>query len=492
MSLKGAGLVLICMLALAAGMAWAAEFPNPMEWFGVGKARPTPSAQVVQGFTVHAGAPESFAPIARATKPAVVNISTTETVRTRDLIGPGGGPFGEQDPLSGAFQDFLSQMPRRFTRRNLGSGVIIDAGGDIVTNAHVVMNADKVLVKLEDKREFDAKIVGIDRKTDVALLKIESPGDLKVASLGSSEALEVGDWVVAIGIPFGLAETVTAGIVSAKGRVIGEGPYDDFIQTDASINPGNSGGPLLDLRGQVVGINAATLSQSGGSVGIGFAVPIDLVKSVVEQLKAHGKVIRGWFGAAVQDITPALARSFGLEKPEGALVGDVIEDSPAAHGGLERGDIITDYGGTRITEARQLPMLVGGTEIGKTVMLTVLRKGETHSLQITVAEMPAGDGAGAIRRTAADWGMTTANISPGLARRFNVDQGKGVVITAVSAASPAEDAGLQPGDVIVQVDREPVGNLAEYRKVLAATNDAQQLLLLVERQGQGVFVVLSR
>ena len=284
-------------------------------------------------------------------------------------------------------------MPRSFTRRALGSGVIIDKDGYIVTNAHVVKGADKIVVTLqdgrEDGREFDAKVVGIDEKTDVALLKIQSPGDLAVATLGDSDALHVGDWVVAIGNPFGLSETVTAGIVSAKGRVIGEGPYDDFIQTDASINPGNSGGPLLNLQGQVIGINSAIYSQSGGNIGIGFAIPINLVKSVVAQLKAHGKVVRGWLGVAIQDITPDLAKSFGLKQAEGALVSDVTPDSPAARAGLERGDIIVEYNGTHIEAAHQLPALVAGTEIGKTVPIKVLRNGESKTLSVTIAEMPA-------------------------------------------------------------------------------------------------------
>ena len=280
-------------------------------------------------------------------------------------------------------------MPRSFTQRSLGSGVIIDQDGYIVTNAHVVKNADKIVIKLDDKREFDAHRVGIDEKMDVALLKIASPHDLTVAPLGDSDTLQVGDWVLAIGNPFGLSETVTAGIVSALGRVIGQGPYDNFIQTDASINPGNSGGPLIDMHGQVVGINAAIFSQSGGNIGIGFAIPIRSVKSVLEQLKTHGKVIRGWLGVAIQDVTPELAQSFGLKKAQGALVADVTSDSPAARAGLERGDIIINYDGTDIDEAHQLPVLVADTKIGKSVSITVLRNGEKKTLHATVAEMPA-------------------------------------------------------------------------------------------------------
>ena len=244
----------------------------------------------------------------------MVNVSTTQTVQAQGFQGFGSqGQPGEQDPFGEFFRHFFPQMPRSYKQRSLGSGVIIGKDGYIVTNAHVVKDADKVVIKLEDQREFDAKVIGIDEKTDVALLKIQAPDALPFATLGNSDAIQVGDWVVAIGNPFGLSETVTAGIVSAKGRVIGEGPYDDFIQTDASINPGNSGGPLLSLQGQVIGINSAIFSRGGGNIGIGFAIPINLVKNVVDQLKTHGKVIRGWLGVSIQNITPDLAQSLGLK-----------------------------------------------------------------------------------------------------------------------------------------------------------------------------------
>ncbi len=381
-------------------------------------------------------------------------------------------------------------MPRSFTQRALGSGVIISTDGYIVTNAHAVKGADKIVVKLEDNRELNATVVGIDEKTDVALLKIQSPGDLAMATLGDSDALQVGDWVVAIGNPFGLSETVTAGIVSAKGRVIGEGPYDDFIQTDASINPGNSGGPLLNLRGEVVGINTAIYSQSGGSIGIGFAIPIDSVKNVVEQLKAHGKVIRGWLGVAIQDVTPELAKTFGLKQTQGGLVSDVTPDSPAARAGLKRGDVIVAYNGRHIEAAHQLPALVAATEIGKTVPLTVLRNGESQTLSVTVAEMPAQVAASGTAPAAADWGVTVSDITPDLARRFDLKETTGVVVTDVTPDSPASAVGLQHGDVITEADRKPVHNVGEYNQELAHARG--RVLLLVDRQGQRFFVALSR
>jgi serine protease Do len=485
--------------AVVATAAAAVAFPNPLQWFG--SAEPSPTARAASTAPPPAvalpasAAPASFAPIARAAQPAVVNVSTTQTVRAPGgpQFGPGPSPFGEQDPSSQFFRHFFPQMPRSFTQRALGSGVIIDADGHIVTNAHVVKGADKIVVKLEDKRELDAKVVGVDEKTDVALLKIQPPGNLHVASLGDSDQLQVGDWVVAIGNPFGLMETVTAGIVSAKGRVIGTGPYDDFIQTDASINPGNSGGPLLNLQAQVIGINSAIVSQSGGNIGIGFAIPINLVKSVVEQLKAHGKVIRGWLGVAIQDVTPDLAKSFGLKETEGALVADVTPDSPAARAGIQRGDIIIEYNGTHLAGAHQLPGFVAETKVGVAVPVTVLRKGSPTNLSVTVAEMPDGkEGAGATQQPAADWGLQVSDITPDLAQQFNLETTEGVVVTAVAPDSPADNAGLRPGDVITEVNREAVHNAAEYQRPVAGASNSQHLLLLVHRQGQSSFLVLNR
>jgi len=500
MTLHRTRFVILVLATLAATACAAMAFSNPLHWFSGPSAPPaTPAhASAPSGgatLPVKAGVPSSFAPIADAARPAVVNVSTTQTVRTQGgpQFGPGGGPFSEQDPFFEFFRHFFPQVPRSYTQRALGSGVLIDAAGHIVTNAHVVKGADKIVIKLEDKREFDAKVVGIDEKTDVAVLKINAPKDIHFATLGDSGQLHVGDWVVAIGNPFGLSETVTAGIVSAKGRVIGEGPYDDFIQTDASINPGNSGGPLLNLQGQVIGINAAIFSQSGGNIGIGFAIPINLVKHVVEELEAHGKVVRGWLGVAIQNVTPTLAKSFGLKQAEGALVADVTPDSPAAHAGLQRGDIIIDYNGTHIDEAHQLPGLVAETKVGTTVPITVRRKDTTKRLSVTVAEMPAkAEVAAAGREQQGDWGLAVADITPDLMQQFNLSQKTGVVITAVAPNSPADGAGLQPGDVIVQANHRAVHNVTDYEQALGSTGNTSQLLLLINHQGQNLFVALSR
>jgi serine protease Do len=488
--------LLLLLFALSAGCGVAAGLQNPLQWLGLSKPKPTPTAPAETSAPAAGlmGPPESFAAIARAARPTVVNVSTTQTVHTQGFPGfaPGPLPFGENDPFSEFFRHFFPQQPRNFTQRSLGSGVIIDQDGSIVTNAHVVKNADKIAIKLEDQRSFDAKVVGIDTKTDVALLKIQSPGDLHVATLGNSDDLQVGDWVVAIGNPFGLSETVTAGIVSAKGRVIGEGPYDDFIQTDASINPGNSGGPLLNLQGDVVGINAAIFSQSGGNIGIGFAIPINLVKNVVAQLKAHGKVVRGWLGVSIQDVTPELARSFGLEKAEGALVAEVTADGPAARGGIERGDVILDYNGTHIDNAHQLPALVAATEIGETVQIIVQRGGKTRTLSVTVKEMPAGVTPSESPHAAAGWGLNVANITPELQQQFNLTESSGVVVTGVTPNSPADASGLRAGDVITEVNRTAVRNARDFQAAVEAARDERHLLLLAHREGQSFFVALDR
>jgi serine protease Do len=300
-------------------------------------------------------------------KPSVVNISTTTLVKGPDLYDRF---FGQANPFRDFFGEdfyerFFGDMPQReFKQRSLGSGFIIDRDGYILTNNHVVEKAQSIKVRLSDEKEYDAKVVGRDPKTDIALIKINTRQNLPVAPLGDSDSLEVGDWLIAIGNPFGLEHTVTAGIVSAKGRVIGAGPYDDFIQTDASINPGNSGGPLFNLNGEVVGINTAIVS---GGQGIGFAIPINVAKELLPQLKTKGRVVRGWLGVMIQKVTPEIAKGFGLKESEGALVSDVMEGSPAEKAGIKRGDVIVSYNGKRIKEMDQLPKLVGTTEVGKKV-----------------------------------------------------------------------------------------------------------------------------
>jgi serine protease Do len=348
----------------------------------------------------------------------------------------------------------------------------------VLTNNHVVDNAKQITVTLSDGREFDAKVMGRDPKTDLAVLKIAADGTLPTAQLGDSDDLSVGDWVVAIGNPFGLSNTVTAGIVSAKGRAIGNGPYDDFIQTDASINPGNSGGPLLNERGQVVGINTLIFSQSGGNVGIGFAIPINLAKQLVPQLEESGHVTRAWLGVMIQKVTPDLAQSLGLEHAHGALVAEVTPDSPASASGIEPGDVITSYDGKTVGEQSMLPMLVASTPVGKTVPVEVVRDGKVKTLEVTVTRQ-AGD-AEAENDTAthkAKWGLALRNLRP--EERAQSEGGEGVVVEGVAPDSPAAEAGIAAGDVILQVNRKPVTSVEQTKKEIAAIPTGKPLLLLV-------------
>ena len=429
--------------------------------------------------------PESFSEVARTAKPTVANIFSTRTVRAQ---GPMGDP---NDPFNEFFRRFFGEMqPQR--QQSLGSGFIVSKDGYIVTNAHVVQMAEQIRVKLSNREEYDAKLVGVDEKTDVALVKITPRHELPVARLGDSDTLDVGDWVVAIGNPFGFAQTVTAGIVSAKGRVIGAGPYDDFIQTDASINPGNSGGPLLNTQGEVVGINSAIVSRSGGSVGIGFAIPINTARRIIDELRQHGRVVRGWLGLSVQDVTPAIAQSFGLDHPQGALVVDVDAGGPSDAAGLERGDIITEFNGTRIEESHQLPTLAANTPIGERAVMSILRNGQEKAISAVVAEQPARRSPRAQRpRTRRGWGLTLIDLTPALMRQFNLPSGvRGAMIREVEDGSPADQAGLQAGDVIRQVDRQPITSARTCEQALGRAGN--QVLLLIQRGPYAGYEVLSR
>jgi serine protease Do len=371
--------ILICMLFLATGIGFgcSGRGTDGSERF-FAKSSSLPSR----------GSPD-FVTLARKLQPIVVNISTTQMAAVQSA--PRGRPNPEEDPMEEFLERFFGQRPpsgRSQQQRSLGSGFIIGPDGSIVTNAHVVENAKKIIVKLSDKREFEAKVLGKDPKTDVALIKIDSNESLPTAELGDSEQLQVGEWVMAVGNPFGLDSSVTSGIISAKGRHIGAGPYDNFIQTDTPINPGNSGGPLVNLRGQVVGINMAIVSQTGGNIGIGFATPINLIKELLPQLEAKGKVTRGWVGIAIQEVTPNLAHAFGLQKPHGALVTEVLTGGPAERGGIRVGDIITEYDGQQVKEANDFPLMVARTQVNKEVQVKVLREGKGVPSRVTVAEMP--------------------------------------------------------------------------------------------------------
>ena len=429
--------------------------------------------------------------VAAQAMPAVVNISTSQAPG----LSPMPGPFGDGDALEEFFRRFFGErFPPPGEQQSLGSGFIISADGYIVTNNHVIGNAKRVMVRLAhpDSDEYEAKIVGVDELTDLALIKISPQRPLPTIPLGISANLQVGEWVIAIGNPFGLEQTVTAGIVSGKGRVIGADPYDDFIQTDAAINPGNSGGPLLNLRGQAVGVNSAILSQAGGNIGIGFAIPIDQVKTVVAQLKSIGKVVRGWLGVSSQPVTPEIARFFGLEAPTGALVAEVVKGGPAEQSGIQRGDIILSFNETRIKDAFELPAIVARTKVGERVKLTILRDKREQLFTVTIDELPISTAKASDSCREARWGLTVSNISSDLAHRFRLEPGqKGVVVIALERDGSAAQGGIQVGDVIEEVNRHPIGSVEEFEKATAAARSNDSLLLFIWRGDSGSFQILQ-
>jgi serine protease Do len=445
-----------------------------------------------------------FASLAERLSPVVVNISTSSQPKPSQMEappfhGPGFGgpqsPFGEGDPreFGEPFERFFGPQPkpRQFRQRSLGSGFIIDPDGHILTNNHVIENADEIVVRLDNAKEYKATVVGKDAKTDIALLHIEGASGLTSVTLGDSERLRVGEWVMAIGNPFGLDHTVTSGIVSAKGRFIGAGNYDDYIQTDAAINPGNSGGPLINLHGEVVGINSAIFSRTGGNIGIGFAVPINLAKELLPQLKEKGRVTRGWLGVLIQKVTPEIAESLALEETRGALVADVMKDGPAAAAGLKVGDVITEFDGRPVKESNELPLMVARTPVGKEVRVKVLREKESLDVTVTIAVLKDEDVAVAGKSDSEKIGLTVQTLTPEIAQNLGVGDVKGVVVTAVESGSAAEDAGLRRGDIILEVNRHAVDDADDYRKALHGSEKGKNLLFLVRRGENTIFLALK-
>ena len=448
-----------------------------------------------------------FADLAEHVSPAVVNISTTQEVKSPHGLGPGapgvpgapggpGGPGGDDDDqfqeFFGPFERFFNQPRRPFKARSLGSGFIIDPKGYIITNNHVVENADEIVVKLSTGKEYKAKVVGRDGKTDIALIEIKGASDLPAVKLGDSDTLKVGQWVVAIGNPFGLENTVTAGIVSAIGRHINQGPYDNFIQTDTAINPGNSGGPLLNTKGEVVGINTAIFSRGGGNIGIGFAIPISLAHEIVPQLKDKGHVTRGWLGVMIQKVTPDIAESLGLADAKGALVADVVKDGPADAVGLKQGDVIIEFDGKPVVDSAELPLLVARTGVGKTVKLKVIRDKESQEFTVKIGELKDEDQAEPGGSSSEDLGLAVQTLTPELAENLNLDKSiKGVVVTQVDPGGVAAEAGLRRGDVILEVNRKPVKNAAAYQKAVRESGKGKSLLFLVRRGDNTIFLALK-
>jgi len=432
--------------------------------------------------------PVSFADLAKKAKNSVVNISTVKVIKGR---GQTPIPFGPNDPFRDFFERFFKdQIPKDFRQQSLGTGVIIDKEGYILTNNHVVEMADEIKVKLADDQEFLAKIIGRDPKTDLALIKIDSDKPLSPLVLGDSDRLEVGDWVVAIGNPYGLGNTVTAGIVSAKYRQIGQSSYDNYIQTDASINPGNSGGPLLNLNGEVIGINTAIFSQSGGNIGIGFAIPINMAKDLLPQLKT-GKVVRGWLGVMIQKITPELKQKLNLKDEKGALVADVSPGGPAEKAGIQRGDVIITFNGKEIKEMNELPYVVASTPVGKSVNVEVLRKGQKKTFEVKIAELKEEKEAPVVTEAKPRLGMTVEDLTPELAKSFGLSDTKGVVVTQVEDGSSAADAGLRPGDVILEIDQSPVKDVKDFGRKIESYKAGDTVLILAKRRGATVFLTLK-
>ena len=436
--------------------------------------------------------PGNFSKLAEKAGPAVVNIRTVKTIK-------GGGPVfrhfqrgprGRENPFNEFFERFFGdEMQREFKQPSLGSGFIIDKEGFVVTNNHVIEDADQIKVKLDDDNEFDAEVVGRDPNTDLALLKIKTAEDLPVLKMGDSDKLKIGQWVVAIGSPFGLERTVTAGIVSAKGRVIGSGPYDDFIQTDASINPGNSGGPLLNMKGEVVGINTAIIASG---TGIGFAIPINLAEGIIAQLKSEGEVTRGWLGVAIQDLTGEMAEYYGLKDRKGVLVADVFKGDPADEAGIRAKDIILEVNDEKIETSRQLTSMIAGLKVGETAKIEVFRDGKVKTFNIKLAKRDDAKLASrqpSKEREEAESGIRVTDMTPELAQRLNIADTKGVVVVNVESGSKGAEAGVQMGDIIKEINHQVIESVSDYTEAMQKIDGGDPVNLFIWRKNAGFLVV---
>ena len=443
--------ILIIVLALTGGFLF------------VGGLDLNPSADA-KTMDIHS-VPGNFSELAEIAGPAVVNIRTVKTIK-------GGGPVfrqfqrgpqGRENPFNDFFERFFGEnVPREFKQPSLGSGFIIDKNGFVVTNNHVIEDADQIKVKLDDDIEFEAEVVGRDPNTDLALLKIESEKELPYLNMGNSDELKIGQWVVAIGSPFGLERTVTAGIVSAKGRVIGSGPYDDFIQTDASINPGNSGGPLLNMKGEVIGINTAIIASG---TGIGFAIPVNLAEGIIAQLKSEGEVTRGWLGVAIQDLSKEMADYYGLKDRKGVLVADVFEGDPADKAGIKAKDIILEVNDEKIETSRQLTSMIAGLKVGETAKVEVLRNGKNKTFKVKLAKRSEEKLAGRNtpqKREEEELGIRVTDLTSEMAQRFNLGDSAGVVVVGVEPGNKGSEAGVQVGDIIKEINHQTIESATDY------------------------------
>lgn len=435
--------------------------------------------------------PGNFSGLAKTVQPGVVNIRTVKIINGGGPVFRHffGNPFGGNNPFDHFKEPFTGREPQNeFKQRSLGSGFILDTDGYIVTNNHVIEKADEITVKLSDGREFDATVVGGDPNTDLALIKIKAPADLKPLKLGDSDEVEVGRWVVAIGSPFGLEQTVTAGIVSAKGRVIGAGPYDDFIQTDASINPGNSGGPLLNMQGEVIGINTAIIASGQG---IGFAIPVNMAKGIIGQLKNDGQVTRGWMGVGIQDLTSELAGYYGLDQKEGVLVTQVYDGDPAHKAGIRPGDVILKVDGKKMSSSRELSKTIANLPVGKKTAITLYRDGRQETVKLTLAKRQTESRLSSKQPAHPDsLGLELEALPSENARRFGYTRDEtGLLVTGVKPDGRAAAAGIRPGDLIKEVNRKPVASLTEFQAQLGKAEKDQAILMLLKRGSRGFVAV---
>lgn len=435
---------------------------------------------------------KAFSEIVSAVSPAVVNISTTKVFK-RD-----SEPLFE-DPFFDFFKPFHDlRMPKKWKEQSLGSGVIVSSDGYIITNNHVVEKSDEIKVTLLDKRMFKGRIVGADPKTDIAIVKIDA-ANLPTIPWGDSEKLQVGEFVLAIGNPYGLSHTVTMGIISAVGRAnVGIADYEDFIQTDAAINPGNSGGPLVNIKGELIGINTAIFSKTGGYQGIGFAVPTNMVRPLMSQLIQKGKIIRGWLGVTIQEMTPEIAQKFGLEKSRGALVSDVTKGSPAEKAGILRGDIVIEFNRKEVKDVASLRNMVSQSKVGSDVLIKILRSGKEYTVRLVVAELPrevtevAPDQMPDDSEMGAFTGLTVMGLTKEIARQLGLSKDeRGVVVVKVEPATPADEAGIKKGDIIKEIDRKQISNLEDYNRIASITKRNDTVLLFVARGDKKFYVTLK-
>jgi serine protease Do len=444
---------------------------------------------VGSALAVAAGTPESFTGVAKKVIPTVVFIKVEQTIEAAGTPFQYNNPFDlfEDDMFRRFFGQRFPQMgpQEKYKQTGWGSGFIISKEGHILTNHHVVGEADKIQVTLKDGREFEAKVIGTDPKSDVALIQIKGAENLPVLPMGDSETLEIGEWVMAVGNPFGLSHTLTVGVVSAKGRTsVGITDYEDFIQTDAAINPGNSGGPLINMRGEAVGINSAIFSKSGGYMGIGFAIPINMVKMIKEQLIAHGKVDRGYLGVGIQDLSRELVESFGLDEgTEGVLISQIYEDSPAQKHGLERGDVLIQMDGKPVKDVGHFRNMIAMTMPGTDIDLTVIRKGKQKTVKVKLGNLSEAKTEAPTQNDLMEKiGITVQNLNEDLASQFGYQEIEGVLISGVKPGSPAAFAGLRPGMVILEANREGVQTVSDLVNALKASSTSKKVLLLVKGQ----------